>query len=171
MAGDLPMEIPAMTDREPPGASDFDFLTGDWDVAHRKLKQRLAGSDDWAEFPGRTTARRLAHGLGNLDENWLDDPSGAYAAMTVRYFDPQAGQWAIYWIDQRRHEVEPAVIGRFQDGVGTFQCEDVFEGRPIRVRFIWSEITATSARWEQAFSPDGGQSWEVNWVMSFTRRA
>lgn len=152
-------------------ANDFDFLTGDWIVAHRKLKQRLAGSGDWVDFSGRTTARRLVNGLGNLDENWLDDPAGAYGAMTVRYFDPVRNEWAIYWIDERRHEVEPAVVGRFEDGVGTFLADDMFEGRPIKVRFIWSEIAPSSARWEQAFSPDGGQTWEVNWIMRFTRAA
>ena len=151
--------------------TDFDFLTGDWTVAHRKLKQRLAGAEDWAEFSGRTLARRLVNGLGNLDENWLDDPAGAYGAMTVRYFDPVKSQWAIYWIDERGHEVEPAVVGRFEAGVGTFLADDVFEGKPIKVRFIWSEITPDSARWEQAFSPDGGESWEVNWVMRFSRVA
>ena len=152
------------------GASDFDFLTGDWDVAHRKLKHRLSGSDEWAEFGGRTLARRLTNGLGNQDENWLDDPSGAYAAMTVRYFDPDRREWAIYWIDSRRPTVEPAVVGGFSDGIGTFLADDVLDGRPIKVRFVWSEIGPDSARWEQAFSPDGGATWEVNWVMRFTRR-
>jgi hypothetical protein len=160
-----------MTFPEPPGADDFDFLTGEWDVAHRKLTQRLAGSDAWVDFSGRTSARRLANGLGNLDDNSLDDPAGAYSAMTVRYFDPATRRWAIYWIDSRRHEVEPAVVGVFEDGAGTFFADDTFEGRPIRVRFVWSEITANSARWEQAFSADGGASWEVNWVMRFTRKA
>jgi len=61
------------------------------------------------------------------------------------------------------------VFGNFQNGVGTFNGDDTFNGKPIKVRFIWSKITASSAQWEQAFSPDGGKSWETNWVMDFTR--
>ena len=52
---------------------------------------------------------------------------------------------------------------------GSFYADETLRGRPIRVRFIWSEITATTARWEQAFSPDAGASWEINWKMQFTR--
>jgi hypothetical protein len=37
------------------------------------------------------------------------------------------------------------------------------------VRFIWSGISETTAHWEQAFSIEGGQTWETNWVMDSTR--
>jgi hypothetical protein len=53
--------------------------------------------------------------------------------------------------------------------VGTFYADNTFNAKPIRVRFVWSHITAKSCRWEQAFSPDGGTTWEANWVMDFTR--
>ena len=87
--------------------------------------------------------------------------------MSVRVFDPATKLWSIWWIDGRHPHLEPPVHGRLE-GVGTFEGDDVFEGRPIRVRFLWSGISARSARWEQAFSADGGATWEVNWVMRFT---
>jgi len=77
---------------------------------------------------------------------------------------------SIWWLDARNpSRLDPPVIGGFKDGIGTFVAEDTFNGRPILVRFLWSDITATSCRWEQAFSTDGGETWEVNWVMESTR--
>jgi hypothetical protein len=46
-----------------------------------------------------------------------------------------------------------------------FECEDV----PIQMRFVWSDIGESSARWEQSFSFDGGRSWKANWIMELTR--
>ncbi len=151
-------------------ARDFDFFIGRWKVSHRRLKERLAGCQDWEHFEGRCHMRPLLGGLGNIDDNELDLPSGPYRALSMRTFDPVKRQWAIWWVDGRRpHELEPPVVGGFADGVGEFQCDDQLRGQPIRVRFLWSDITPTSARWQQAFSADGGASWETNWVMDFER--
>jgi len=60
-------------------------------------------------------------------------------------------------------------VGAFKDGIGEFYDQERFEGRSIYVRFLWSGITPTSARWEQAYSDDGGKTWETNWSMAFTR--
>ncbi|WP_207476645.1 hypothetical protein [Arenibaculum pallidiluteum] len=148
----------------------FDFLIGDWKVRHRRLKHRLAGCTDWAEFDGTTSARKILGGMGNMDENQIGLPDGAYSALSVRLFDARADRWSIWWIDARRPDaLDPPVIGGFADGRGVFYGDDRLEGRPIRVRFIWSDITDTTARWEQAFSPDGGANWETNWVMEFIR--
>jgi hypothetical protein len=65
--------------------------------------------------------------------------------------------------------VDPPVKGRFVNGVGTFYTDDTLRGKPIKVRFTWSHITPTSARWEQAFSPDGGKTWEPNWLQRLER--
>lgn len=151
------------------GRHDFDFQIGDWTVAHRRLRRRLAGDDSWDEFPGTCAMRPVIGGLGNVEDNHLELPDGPYRAAALRLFDPARRRWSIWWIDGRTLALDAPVHGGFENGVGTFIGEDSFEGRPILVRFTWSEITATTARWSQAFSEDGGATWEPNWNMRFRR--
>lgn len=149
---------------------DFDFFFGRWRVEHRRLDARLAGCTTWTEFAGRCTVWPLLGGLGNLDDNVLELPTGPYRAATLRSYDLATDQWSIWWLDSRNpHHLDPPVVGRFRDGLGRFECDDTFDGRPIRVRFSWSAVDPTRPTWEQAFSPDGGATWEVNWQMRFTR--
>jgi hypothetical protein len=148
------------------GARDFDFLMGRWTVHNRKLKARLQGCTEWLEFTATNDARLLLGGLGNEDEFRTED---GFIGMSLRFYAPAQARWAIHWVDNRRGTLEPAVYGSFSDGVGRFEGTDTFEGRPIRVRFLWSGTRTATPRWEQAFSEDGGRSWETNWVMDFTR--
>ena len=149
---------------------DWDFLVGRWTVRHRRLKARLAGSTEWEEFNGTSTLWLTLGGEGTVDDNVLELPSGTYRAVGIRAFDPKTNQWSIWWLDARYPTtLDPPVRGGFKDGVGTFLGDDTLNGRPIKVRFRWSQITAASAQWDQAFSPDGGATWETNWVMDFTR--
>lgn len=153
------------------GVHDFDFFIGRWNVHHRRLKERLANSHDWVEFKGTAVAQAIMDGAGNIDDNVLEFPGGTYRAVSLRSFDPKARLWSIWWLDGRSPQgpLDPPVKGGFQGGVGTFYADDTLNGRPIRIRFIWSDITATSARWAQAFSADGGETWETNWTMQFVR--
>jgi hypothetical protein len=153
------------------GLRDFDFLYGDWKIHHHRLNRRLVGQTAWTDFEGTSRARPLLGGLGNIDENVLDLPSGRYEAATVRLYDAKQGLWSIWWIDARNPGIDSPMQGSFADGVGTFYADDVHEGIPIRVRFLWTEITAASARWAQAFSVDGGTTWETNWTMLLERVA
>ena len=115
-------------------------------------------------------SRPIVGGLGNIDDNVLELPAGAYRSATLRVFDPAAGFWSIWWVDGRAPRLESPVHGHFEGGVGTFLGDDVLgDGRPVRVRFTWSEITGHSARWDQAFLADGGATWEDNWTMRFER--
>ena len=151
-------------------ASDFDFLIGDWTVKHRRLKRRLAGDTEWIEFSGPASARKILGGLGNFDEITISLPEGAYTGATLRLFNPGAQSWSIYWMDSRYPgRLDPPMVGRFENGRGLFFGDDTFNGKPIRVRFIWTPISPTSCRWEQAFSADDGITWETNWIMSFER--
>jgi hypothetical protein len=153
------------------GLHDFDLRVGEWTAHHRRLKERLAGSHEWVEFEGTQSFRLLMDGYANEDENVLNLPGDVYKGVTLRAYDPKTGQWAIWWLDGRDPigEMDPPVKGRFANGVGTFYSNDTLRGKQVRVRFTWSNITANSAHWEQAFSPDGGKTWEVNWVTEFTR--
>ncbi len=150
-------------------ATDFDFWFGSWDVRNRWLRRRLAGSDDWEEFDATVVARPLLDGVGNEDE-FRTDHAGGFIGMSFRFFDPERRRWSIYWADSRRPgELDPPVFGTFSGDVGMFEGEDVYRGRPILVRFTWTGVTTPTPRWEQAFSDDGGRTWETNWVMDFTR--
>jgi hypothetical protein len=153
------------------GRGDFDFLMGRWKLAHHRLRDRLVGDTHWEDFAGTCEASPIIGGLGNVDDNLLELPAGSYRAATLRLFNPATGLWSIWWIDARSATLGAPVHGSFEQGIGTFFGDDTLAGRPIRIRFVWSKITAASARWEQAFSADGGESWEMNWRMSFERLA
>jgi hypothetical protein len=111
----------------------------------------------------------ILSGLGNFDRNVIDLPGERYEASTLRLFHPDTGQWSLHWIDGRDPKIDPPLYGAFKDGVGTFFGDDSFRGRPIRLRFLWVRPTPTRARWTQAFSADGGATWEINWIMEFSR--
>jgi hypothetical protein len=124
------------------GSRDFDFLFGAWSVRNRRLVERLQGSTEWEDFPSVCRARPVLGGLGNMDEFTLERGSGRVLAITVRLYDPVSGEWSIYWATS-----------------------------PGRGRFIWTVDGPDACRWEQAYSVDGGRSWETNWTMGFSRQA
>lgn len=148
---------------------EFAFQSGSWRVLHRKRARRLAACTEWYEFGGTCRAWELMDGAANVDDHALADPRGAYRAASLRRCDTETGRWSIWWWDSRLAEIGPPVHGSFADGVGTFYGEDEHDGTPIVVRYVWSEITPGSARWEQAFSPDRGATWETNWTMRLER--
>lgn len=151
------------------GERDFDFLHRDWRVRHRKLQTRLARADDWVAFDGTSSTRPILGGLGNVEDNWLDDPAGAYRATALRAFEAGTGLWRIWWLDLRHPGVlGPPVVGRFDGARGAFLADDIWDRTPIKVRFVWLTDGQAGPRWEQAFSQDGGATWEVNWIMQFS---
>lgn len=153
-------------------ANDFDFIHGRWQVQHRRLQKRLAGCTEWQTFGGSSHNWPLMGGAGNVDDNLIELPAGSYRAATLRSWNPAMRSWQIWWLDARHPDsIGVPMVGRFEGGVGTFFADEDFEGRPIRVRFLWSRTDTPSPRWEQAFSTDGGATWETNWEMDFTPAA
>ena len=151
------------------GRNDFDFLIGTWKVYHRALKARLKASTDWLEFEGDMVSRKILNGIGNLDENILYRETGPVHAIALRLFNPESKEWSIYWSTNLTGILDVPVTGGFKDGIGEFYSQEAFQGQHIYSRFIWSKITDNSAQWEQAFSIDGGKTWETNWIMEFER--
>jgi len=149
--------------------NDFDFFIGTWHVANRRLTKRLVGSDDWEEFPGELTCIRVWDGAANFDE--ITFPTKGYRGLTLRLYDAERDEWSLYWASSRDGLLGlPPVVGQFaEDGTGRFHADELHEGRPVRVRYLWDNITATTARWAQALSLDAGETWETNWVMDYTR--
>lgn len=162
-----------MSDTSTPndGRADFDFVFGSWKVHNRRLRERLRGSDSWEEFEGFSVARPILGGLGNIDEITMHRESGVLEGFTIRLFNPAAQEWSIYWADSLSGLLYTPMIGRFENDRGEFYAHEPFEGRHIISRFIWVHPTPDACRWEQSFSPDGGKTWEVNWVMEMTRQA
>ena len=149
--------------------TDFDFVFGDWLVKHRRLKDRLVNCQDWIEFSGQMSTRRVLGGFGNIEDNLLNLPEGEFRAVALRSYDPSTRKWSIWWLDGRfPHKIDVPVVGAFENDIGTFFAHDTFDGKPIVVRFIWSRSSERELRWEQAFSPDDGQTWETNWTMDFS---
>jgi hypothetical protein len=147
---------------------DFDFWPGRWRVRNERLVKRLQGCTEWETFEATVDAWLLPRGLGNMDTYRTDHWPG-FAGMSLRLYDPRTRQWSIYWASNRAGRLDPPVVGSIVNGIGVFEGRDVLEGRPIVVRFTWSDITETGARWEQFFSPDEGRTWEKNWVMVMAR--
>jgi hypothetical protein len=152
------------------GQHDFDFWFGAWKIHNRRLLRPLTGSSTWIEFEGTVVARPVWGGRANMDEFEADSPTGHIEGMTVRTYNPKTHQWSIYWANQANGVFSlPATVGKFKDGRGEFYDQEEFNGLNIFVRYTWISASHDSARWEQAFSADGGKTWETNWTMDFTR--
>lgn len=151
------------------GARDFDFLLGRWRVQNKFLKARLKGSNEWLTFEASLEVRSIIGGLGNVDQYKATLFGKPLEGTTLRVFNPQTKKWSLYWVDNWSATLQPPLVGEFKNGVGEFFTDDEYEGKKIKVRFIWSEIAGNHARWEQAFSEDGGKVWETNWIMEFSK--
>ena len=149
------------------GRRDFDFLHGDWRVQHRVLQRRGAAGDDWLEFEGSSRNRPLMGGLCNVEEAEL--PARQSQGVAFRSFDIARRTWSIHWVSSTDGLMGEPVHGRFENGEGRFYGVDLDAGRPVKVVFLWTDITAGAARWSQAFSYDDGGAWETNWIMDFSR--
>lgn len=164
-----PTSLPTRSDAAP---DDWAFLAGSWTVRHRKLRRRLAGSQDWDLFGGTFVNRPTLGGNGNAGDNLMEAPGGTFRGVGFRAWDPATREWLSWWLDGRDpSRIGAPLRGRFTDGIGTYLSDDEHEGRPVKARVTWSRITGKTARWEQAFSADGGRTWEVNWTSDFTRVA
>jgi hypothetical protein len=147
----------------------FDFDIGTWRTHSSRLMHPLSGESDWRDMDGITTVRPVWGGRGNLAEYKADGPAGAVELLALRLYDPGSNQWTIHFAVPGKGELSTPGIGGVHDGRIEFYDQESFNGRQILVRFsIWS-ISPDHARSEQAFSADGGKTWETNWINRYTR--
>ena len=168
---------PPRTPSAPPiaardGSHDFDFLIGDWKAHVRRLPDRLSGSTKWIEYEGRSNHRTILGSRANLEdfEVWNRSEGLHLKAQTLRLYNPETRQWSIYPVDVDAGTLGlPPVVGEFTGNLGEFYDQETYKGREILVRYRWYNLSPKSARMEQSFSPDGGKTWEVNWICELSR--
>jgi hypothetical protein len=151
------------------GTHDFDFDIGTWKTHLSRRLRPLTGSTTWIELEGTTVVRKVWDGRGNLAELEADGPGGHIQVLSLRLYNPQTGKWSLNTANSNDGTLAQPMLGEFRNGRGEFFDEEDFNGRRILVRNVWSDITPDSCRFEQAFSDDGGKTWEVNWIAVDTR--
>jgi hypothetical protein len=151
------------------GQHDFDFEIGAWKTHLSRLQHPLTGSAAWVEYEGTSVVRKIWNGRANLLELEVDGPAGHIEALSLRLFNPESRQWSLNFASSSGGALSQPTIGEFKNGRGEFFDQETYKGRAILVRFVISDITPDSCHFEQAFSDDGGKTWEVNWIARDTR--
>ena len=165
----LGASLPLGAQPRPDGQHDFDFEMGRWRVHLERLAKPLSHSTTWISYDGTSVVRPVWGGLANLGELEVEGDGKHVEGLSLRIYDARARQWRIHWANSGDGVLGTAMVGGFAKGRGEFYDQEDYEGRPIVVRFIFSDISTTSFKIEQAFSDDGGKSWETNWITTFTR--
>jgi hypothetical protein len=162
---------PRELDGLPHRSTAWDFLVGEWAVHNRRLMAPLSDSEQWHETAATAVSTTLQNGAISIDEMWFADEG--FAGTTIRVHDRDTDAWSISWVHSDRGGIEPPVTGRWNADGTRFDGEgrDTHDGREVLVHFVWHSISETTATWEQSFSDDGGQTWETDWVMTWTRPA
>ncbi len=153
----------------PDGAHDFDFEIGTWHTQLRRLLHPLTGSTTWVAYEGTTVVRKVWGGKANLVELEVDGPAGHIEGLSLRLYDPTAHQWSLNFANSRLGTLVTPTIGAFEHGRGVFYDQEFFDGRAVFDRFVITEVSADTCRFEQAYSDDGGKTWETNWIATDVR--
>ncbi len=154
------------------GSHDFDFLIGDWKAHVRRLPDRLNNSNVWVAYDGISNHHKLLDSNANFEqfEVTSTDKKLHIKAQTLRLYNPETRQWSIYLVDLDNGTLDsPPVVGAFTGKRGEFFHQETLKGRTILVRYVWLDLSPKSARMEQSYSPDGGKTWEVNWICELSR--
>jgi hypothetical protein len=146
------------------GSRDFDWEIGRWKTSLKRLLRPLTGSTEWVEYEGTTDVRKVWGGKANLVELEVDGPRGRIEALSLRLYRPEARQWSLNFSNSAAGQMSTPSVGRFTNGVGEFFGVEDIAGRSVLVRFVIRPVGRDECRFEQAFSPDFGKTWEVNWI-------
>lgn len=147
------------------GLGDFDFLTGEWTILHRRRPDMA--KDEWTEFASGATVHRVLNGMGSIEE--LRKADGSDMGMGVRVWLPEERKWADHWTSAATGIVGAPQKGEFIDGEGVFISGETLDGVDWLYRGVWDQIGDGRCRWHQSVSKDGGKNWDWNWWMMWTR--
>jgi len=161
--------VPAAAPAPRDGSHDFDFEIGTWKTHLTRLAHPLTGDKTWLTYDGTSVVRKVWNGRANLVELDVTGPAGHIEGLSLRLYNPQARQWSLNYATVAGGALGTPTVGEFKGGRGEFYDREDYNGRVILVRNIFSDLTPTSLKFEQAFSDDGGKTWEVNWVAVDTR--
>ncbi|KAA0226049.1 hypothetical protein EDS67_21025 [candidate division KSB1 bacterium] len=155
-------------------ARQFDFWLGEWNI----VQEILQADGTWLKLDAATKVSRALDGCALL-ESWegkvLFFWEGMKTAellrgMSVRAYDAEKKKWSLHWMDTR-HPQFAVFEGSFANGIGTFlRATTTAQHQPRLTRIMFSEITASSVRWELAISTDAGANWQPLWVMNMQRK-
>ncbi|MDR7268399.1 hypothetical protein J2X20_001028 [Pelomonas saccharophila] len=149
---------------------DFDFEHGSWRTSLRRRLRPLSGSDLWAEYSGTSLVRPILGGRANLVELDVAGPEGRIQGLSLRLFEVQNRRWTLNFSNAASGTLAAPMVGGFGGSPrGLFYGAEDFNGRPILVRFVIESLSPERRHFEQAFSADGGKTWELNWVAVDTR--
>jgi hypothetical protein len=145
-------------------ANDFDFIIGKWTLKNKHLNSRLTNCKEYTEFEWNVEVSKILEGIGNIDVCRRIVDGKPWEGRTIRIFDGQSKLWRLYWVDSNSGQLDPPVVGSFQNNIGLFFCKDMWKGRPVIVVFKWDKTNPRNPRWSQAFSDDNGKTWEWNFT-------
>jgi hypothetical protein len=168
LSGALLLVGASQATEERDGRHDFDWDIGSWKVHMQRLLRPLTGSTTWVEYEGTDVVRKVWDGRANLGEVELDGPSGHLEYLTLRLYNPATRRWSMNITSSAAGVLSPPAVGRFDGTRGEFLDREDYNGRSVLVRFEVSVLTPTSCRFEQAFSADGGKTWELNLIVNET---
>ena len=168
-AQSAPAANSSQANSERDGQHDFDFELGSWKIHLKRRLNPMTGSNKWVEFDGTSDTRKVWEGRSQIEEFETDGPTGHIEGLTLRTYNPKTHEWKLYWANSKDGNVVVPQIGKFKDGQGEFYGMDTLNDKSILIRFIWSKTNTDIPHFEQAFSDDGGKTWEVNWITDQTR--
>jgi hypothetical protein len=153
------------------GQHDFDWEVGTWDTKLQRLREPLSGKTEWLEYSGTSVIKPVMGQRANLVELDVRGAAGQITGVSLRLYQPASGQWALHFANLANGLMTEPMLGSFKQGVGTFYGQDSVNGRMVFVRFLIIPVTKDQWRFEQAYSDNGGKTWETNWVAVDTRTA
>ncbi|WP_426174161.1 hypothetical protein [Massilia sp. TWR1-2-2] len=151
------------------GLHDFDGEIGVWQTRLKRLRNPLGGSSEWLAYEGTTLVRRAVDERANLVELDVSGAAGRIAGVSMRLYHPASGQWSLHFANLANGEMTDSMQGAFTNGRGVFYGHDTVAGRRVFVRFLVIPQHQDQWRFEQAYSADGGKTWEDNWIAVDTR--